>query len=145
MQSVPITTKVVSSITRSWKGVLNTTLCDQVCQWLSEGQGFSPDTPFSTTNKTIILLKVTLNKAKTCLTEMHIPVNNGLEKPLSTDVQTSTVIWLHDTKLLPNNLLIFAFAPLSKNKPGKVLLVLCWASYIKEKEEWKSSLGIRMC
>ena len=43
------------------EGVLNTTLCDNVCQW------FSLDTPVSTTNKTNhhdtteILLKVTLN------------------------------------------------------------------------------------
>jgi len=31
MQSVPITTKVVSS-NYSWRGVLDTTLCDKVCQ-----------------------------------------------------------------------------------------------------------------
>ena len=52
---------------RSWRGVLDTTLCDQVCQWLATGQWFSPGTPFSTSNKTDrhditeILLKVTLN------------------------------------------------------------------------------------
>jgi hypothetical protein len=33
MQSVPITTKVVSSFEAcSWRGVLDTTLCDKVCQ-----------------------------------------------------------------------------------------------------------------
>jgi hypothetical protein len=32
VQSVPITTKVVSSNPPSWRGVLNTTLCDKVCQ-----------------------------------------------------------------------------------------------------------------
>ena len=43
------------------EGVLNTTICDNVCQW------FSLDTPVSSTNKTNhhdtteILLKVTLN------------------------------------------------------------------------------------
>jgi hypothetical protein len=47
--------------------VLNTILCDQVCQWLAIGQGFSLGIPFSSTNKTVghdikeILLKVALN------------------------------------------------------------------------------------
>jgi hypothetical protein len=49
---------------RSWQGVLDTTLCDKVCQWLTAGRLFSP---VSSTNKTNghditeILLKVTLN------------------------------------------------------------------------------------
>ena len=48
-------------------GVLYTTLCDKVCQWLAVGQWFSPGTPDSLTNKTYcnditeILLKVVLN------------------------------------------------------------------------------------
>jgi hypothetical protein len=48
-------------ISCSWWGVLDTTLCDQVCQWLSSG------TPISSTNKTDshniieILLKVAFN------------------------------------------------------------------------------------
>ena len=43
--------------------VFDTTLCDQVCQWLESVQWFSPDTPdpVSSTNKTEILLKVALN------------------------------------------------------------------------------------
>ena len=47
-------------------GVLDTTLCDKVCQWLAAGQWFSPGTPVSSTNKTDrhdiaeILLKVVL-------------------------------------------------------------------------------------
>jgi hypothetical protein len=51
----------------SWQGVLNTTLCDQVCQWLATGQWFSLGTPVSSTNKTDhhditeILLKVALS------------------------------------------------------------------------------------
>ena len=51
-------------------GVLNTTLCDEVCQWLVAGRGFSPGTPVSTTNKTDrhdiaeILLKVALSTIK---------------------------------------------------------------------------------
>jgi hypothetical protein len=49
---------------RSWRGVMNTTLCDKVCQWLAAGRWFSPCTPVSSTNKTDrhdiseILLKV---------------------------------------------------------------------------------------
>ena len=56
MQSVPIR-----------RGVLNTTLCDEVCQWLVAGRWFSPGTPVSSTNKTDhhdiaeILLKMVLN------------------------------------------------------------------------------------
>jgi hypothetical protein len=30
---------------RSWWGVLYTTLCDKVCQWLTAGWWFSPGTP----------------------------------------------------------------------------------------------------
>ena len=47
--------------------VLDTTLCDKVCQWLATGRWFSPVTPVSSTNKTDrhditeILLKVALN------------------------------------------------------------------------------------
>ena len=49
------------------QGVLHTTLCDKVGQWLGSGQLFSPSTMFSSTNKTDryditeILLKVGLN------------------------------------------------------------------------------------
>ena len=32
MQSLSITTKVVSFKSNSWQGVLDTTLCDQVCR-----------------------------------------------------------------------------------------------------------------
>ena len=50
-----------------WRGVLDTTFCDEVCQWLAKGQWFSPGTLVSSTNKTDhyviteILLKVALN------------------------------------------------------------------------------------
>jgi hypothetical protein len=49
------------------RGVLDTTLCDKVCQWLAAGQWFSPGTAVSSTNKTDrqditeILLKMALN------------------------------------------------------------------------------------
>ncbi len=36
---------------RSWRGVLDTTICDKVCQWLEAGRWFSPSTPISSTNK----------------------------------------------------------------------------------------------
>ena len=51
----------------SLRGVLDTSLCDKVCQWLATGQWFSPGTQVSSTNKTDrhdineILLKVVLN------------------------------------------------------------------------------------
>ena len=50
-----------------WRGELDTTLCDKVCQWLATYLWFSPGTPLSSTNKidlhniTEILLKVELN------------------------------------------------------------------------------------
>jgi hypothetical protein len=49
------------------QGVLDTTLCDKVCQWLAAGRWFSPGTSVSSTNKTDrhditeIVLKVALN------------------------------------------------------------------------------------
>jgi len=52
---------------RSWRGVLDTTLYEKVCQWLTTGRWSSPGPPISFTNKTdrhditAILLKVGLN------------------------------------------------------------------------------------
>jgi len=52
------------------RGVLDTTVCDQVCLWLATGRWFSPRTPVSSTNKTDrhdiaeILLKVALKPHK---------------------------------------------------------------------------------
>ena len=65
------------------RGVLDTTLCDRVCQWLAAGQRFSPGTPVFSSNKTDrhdmieILLKVALNiitlpRLKTCF--QYVPV-----------------------------------------------------------------------
>ena len=68
---MPITTKVVSSKGCSWPGVLDTTLCDKVCQLFATGLWFSPGIPVSSTNNTDchnitkILLKVALNTIKT--------------------------------------------------------------------------------
>ena len=58
----------------SWRGVLNTSLCDKVCHWLATGQWFSQVTLVSSTNKTDrhditeILLKVALNSITLTLT-----------------------------------------------------------------------------
>ena len=55
---------------RSWRGVLETTLCCKVCQWLATGRFFSLGTTVTSTNKTNchditeILLKVVLNTVK---------------------------------------------------------------------------------
>jgi len=52
---------------RSGRGVLDTTLCDKVCQRLATSRWYSPGTPVSSTNKTDrhditqLLLKVALN------------------------------------------------------------------------------------
>ena len=43
---------------RSWRGVLDTTLCDKVCQWLATGRWFSL---ISSINISEILLKVALS------------------------------------------------------------------------------------
>jgi hypothetical protein len=65
---VPITTKVVSL--NPIHGVLDTTLCDKVCELLVTGQWFSLDPLVSSTSKTDrhniaeIMLKVALNTIK---------------------------------------------------------------------------------
>ena len=52
---------------RSWRGVIDTTLCDNICQWLAAGQWFPLRTPVYSNNKpdrhdmTEILLKVALS------------------------------------------------------------------------------------
>ena len=59
-------------------GVLDTTLCDKVCQWLAAGRWFSPGTLVSPTNKTDrrdiaeILLKVALNSMTTLYFTFYI-------------------------------------------------------------------------
>jgi hypothetical protein len=76
---VPITTKVVSLDPVHWRGVLDITLCDKVCQRLSTGQWFSLGTPVSSVNKTDnhditkILLRVTLNTINLNLSLCIIP------------------------------------------------------------------------
>ena len=66
MQSVPITTKFWVRIPLM-RSVLDSTVYDQVCQWLATGRWLSPGTPMSSPNNTDrhditeILLKVALN------------------------------------------------------------------------------------
>ena len=62
-----LTTKITLTIKNSSLGVLDTTLCDKVCQWLATGRWFSPGITGSSTNTTNchditeILLKGALN------------------------------------------------------------------------------------
>jgi hypothetical protein len=57
------------------QGVLDTKLCDKVCQWLAAGRWFSPGIPVNFTNKTDrhditeILLKAALNTITLSLTQ----------------------------------------------------------------------------
>ena len=71
----------------SWRGLLDTTLCDKVCQWLATGRWFSPGTSISTTNKTDlhditeILLKVAFKHHQpkpNAITLIHTTKVNGL-------------------------------------------------------------------
>jgi len=76
-----------SSLRHCRRGVLDTTLCDKVCQWHATGWWFSPGTPVSSTNKTDrhdltgLLLKVALNtisltctKDMTCASEIRFTI-----------------------------------------------------------------------
>jgi hypothetical protein len=64
--------------------LLNTTLCDKVCQWLATGWWFSRSTLVSSTNKTDrydkteILLKMVLNTIIPCLSSLvfHILITS---------------------------------------------------------------------
>ena len=68
-------------------GLLDTTLCDKVCQWLATNLWFSPGTIVSSTNKTHrhdmteILLKMAL------ITTLLIPQFNNEKMLLSTCIQ----------------------------------------------------------
>ena len=72
--------------------VLDTTLCDKVCQWLVAGRWFSPGIPVSTTNKTDrhditeILLKVALNiiNEKQKITKSSEQFRNHIDKIVET-------------------------------------------------------------
>ena len=80
--------------------VLDTTLCDNVCRWLTIGRWFSPGTSVSSTNKTErhditeILSKVALNTI--ILNLKHIIVNVCLIITFSSDTwkMISAIAWL---------------------------------------------------
>ena len=84
----------------SWWGVLDKTLCDKVCQWLTTGQWFSPGFLLSSTNKTDchditeILLKVALNTINqpTCILEKWLLVRELLTSTLKTFCIVNMVI-----------------------------------------------------
>jgi len=69
------------SFLKIYMGILNTTLCDKVCQWLVTDRWFSPGTPVYSTNKTDcqditkILLKVMLN---TITLNLNIYLNHSI-------------------------------------------------------------------
>jgi hypothetical protein len=77
----------------SRRGVLDTTLCDKVCQWLVAGQWFSPGTLVSSTNTTDrhditeILLKVALS------TITHKPINK-----MNISLQALSLMWCCSSK-----------------------------------------------
>jgi len=59
----------------SWQGVLDTTLCDKICQWLPTDRWFSPVSSTNKTNRqdiTEILLKVVLNTINQTVNMKHI-------------------------------------------------------------------------
>jgi hypothetical protein len=86
----------------SWRGVLDTTLCDKVCQCLATSRWFSPGTPVSSTSKTDrhditeILLKVAIN------TVTHNPL---------------MLFWIHTAKYM-NYLYLLILCHFSKNSPS---------------------------
>ena len=79
----PISWCLIYVLYSSWRGVLDTTLCDQVCQCQ-----FSPGTPVSSTNKTdhhditAILLKVALKTITITLYYIH-------------SMMISEIVWSH--------------------------------------------------
>jgi hypothetical protein len=72
----PIFKKLFMGTSHWWRGVLDTTLYDKVCQWLATGQWVSPGTAVTSINKTDrhdideLLLKVALNTITLALAEI---------------------------------------------------------------------------
>jgi hypothetical protein len=70
-----------------WRGVLDITLCDKVCQWLATVRWFSSGTSVSFTNKTDwhdiaeILLKVALNTITLTFTKQNCTYLVSLLEP----------------------------------------------------------------
>ena len=96
---------------RPLRGVLDTTVCDKVWQWLATGRWFSPSTPVSCTNKTDryniteILLNVALstinqptNQSSTIDGDYEIQVIEKIQKTGAFDfnfvnVNSYKIIW----------------------------------------------------
>jgi hypothetical protein len=89
------------------EGVLDTTLCDKVSQWLADGRWFSPGTPVSSTNKTDrhditeILLKVTLSTKTLTLYLAHVFTLISLTKNYYLLIYVSFIIIWSQTSSLP--------------------------------------------
>jgi len=86
-----ITTKINF---RSWRGVLDATLCDIAYQGLAAGQWFFPGSPVSFTNKTDtnrneILLKIELN------TINHQDSNNNSSRHDITEILLKVALNVH--------------------------------------------------
>jgi hypothetical protein len=92
MQSVSITTNVVSSNPAQTRCTWYNITCDKVCQWLTAGPWFSPCTPVLA-NKidrhdiTEVLLKVALNTIT--LTHKDIRYTSDSEHPTAATIATS--------------------------------------------------------
>ena len=76
----------------SWRGVLDTILCDKVCYWVATGWGFPPGTPISFTNKTDIhdINELLLKVALTTIYPNPNPIYNFMWWSVSV---TSRVTW----------------------------------------------------
>jgi hypothetical protein len=89
-------------------GVLDTILCDKVCQWLATGLWFSPGTPVPSTNKTDrhdvpkILLKVALSTITLTSTTFCINIYGVIVSVLSSGVEGRWFYsrWCHITNYL---------------------------------------------
>ena len=97
VQSAPIIIEAVSWNPRSWRGVLDATLCDKVCQRVAAGWWLSPGSLVSSTNKTDhhditeILLNVALNTIK----QTNKQTNNNEVSRAQTHIfaPTSVPVW----------------------------------------------------
>ena len=129
----PLTLWVRISLRR---GVLDTTLCDKVCQWLATGRWFSPGTPVSSTNKTDrhditeILLKVALNTIKqTNYQNVFIDIKTRISsywKNLITDCQQLFMFCLTHKKLISCSFqFLFFFSCIFVSTAIKVVMHLC--------------------
>ena len=133
VQSVSIHTKVVSSNPVHGE-VLDTTLCDKVCQWLATGQWFCPGTPVSSTNKTDhlditeILLKVVLNTINQptnhqCL--FYFFISSPGHRPCE------LLSWVSVRRLSIRQLFTFkssSLKPLNRNQPNMPEMFTGWSS-----------------